>query len=101
MVAITIVGGGIAGLALAAGLDPERFRVTIHEQRPGGPAVETSLAMWPEAQGALDALGILPEIRKVAAGLGGMALRDGSGRAWVSPEVQAVLGVSRADLMRL
>ena len=33
MEAINIVGGGIAGLALAAGLDPERHDVTVHEQR--------------------------------------------------------------------
>lgn len=101
MEAITIVGGGIAGLALAAGLDLQRFDVTIHEQRPGAPTVETSLAMWPEAQSALAVLGILPEIRKVAARFGGMALRDGEGKAWLSPEVRGVIGVSRPDLIRL
>lgn len=101
MEAITIIGGGIAGLALAAGLDPDRFDVTIHEQRPGLPAVETSLAMWPEAQGSLAVLGILPEIRAAGATFGGMALRDAAGDAWVSPEVRGVLGVSRADLTRI
>jgi 2-polyprenyl-6-methoxyphenol hydroxylase-like FAD-dependent oxidoreductase len=99
MEAITIIGGGIAGLALAAGLDPQRFDVTIREQRPGLPAVESSLAMWPEAQRALAALGILPDVQKIAARLGGMALRDGAGNAWVSPEVRGVLGVSRAGLL--
>lgn len=99
MEAITIIGGGIAGLALAAGLDPQRFDVTIHEQRPGLPAVESSLAMWPEAQRALAALGILPDVEEIAARLGGMALRDGTGNAWVSPEVRGVLGVSRAGLL--
>jgi 2-polyprenyl-6-methoxyphenol hydroxylase-like FAD-dependent oxidoreductase len=101
MEAITIVGGGIAGLALAAGLDPERFDVTLNEQRPGLPAVESSLAMWPEAQSALAVLGILPDIRQAAARFGGMALRDGAGNAWVSPEVRGVLGVSRAELLKL
>ena len=101
MEAITIIGGGIAGLALAAGLDPERFDVTMYEQRPGLPAVESSLAMWPEAQSALAVLGILPDIRKAGARFGGMALRDGAGNAWVAPEVRGVLGVSRAELMRL
>ena len=99
MEAITIVGGGIAGLALAAGLDPERFDVTVHEQRPGLPAVESSLAMWPEAQRALAALGVLTEVRKIAVPLGGMALRDGAGNAWLCPEVHGVLGVSRAGLL--
>lgn len=101
MEAITIIGGGIAGLALAAGLDPARFDVTLYEQRPGLPPVESSLAMWPEAQSALAVLGILPAIRKAAAPFGGMALRDGAGNAWVSPQVRGVLGVSRADLLKL
>ncbi|MFE5837514.1 FAD-dependent monooxygenase [Arthrobacter sp. NPDC056493] len=100
MEAITIIGGGIAGLALAAGLDP-RFDVTIHEQRPGVPAVETSLAMWPEAQAALAVLGVLPQIREAGTTFGGMALRDAAGTALVAPEVRGVLGVSRAGLIRI
>ncbi|WP_104139409.1 FAD-dependent monooxygenase [Arthrobacter sp. ZGTC131] len=98
---ITIIGGGIAGLALAAGLDPQRFDVTLHEQRPGVPPVETSLAMWPEAQAALALLGILPDVRAASTGFGGMALRDSAGNAWGSPEVRGVLGVSRADLLMI
>lgn len=98
---MNIIGGGIAGLALAAGLEPERFDVTLYEQRPGLPPVESSLAMWPEAQSALAVLGILPAIRKDAARFSGMALRDGAGNAWFSPEVRGVLGVSRADLLAL
>lgn len=101
MNAITIVGGGIAGLALAAGLDPMRFDVTLHEQRPGVPPVETSLAMWPEAQAALAVLGVLPEIRSAGTGLGGVALRDSAGHSWAAPAVRGVLGVSRADLLRI
>ena len=101
MEAITIIGGGIAGLALAVGLDPERFDVAIHEQRPGVPAVETSLAMWSEAQAALAVLGVLPQIREAGTAFGGMALRDATGTALVAPEVRGVLGVSRADLIRI
>lgn len=101
MEAITIIGGGIAGLALAAGLDPQRFDVTVHEQRRGVPAVETSLAMWPEAQAALAVLGVLPQIREKGAAFGGMALRDAAGTALVAPEVRGVLGISRADLIRI
>lgn len=98
---ITVVGGGIAGLALAARLDPERFRVTIHERREEQPPVETSLAMWPEAQEALDALGILPSVRAAGSRFGGMALRDGSGRVFLQGRAPDVVGVSRADLLRL
>jgi len=101
MDAITIVGGGIAGLALAATLDPGRFHVTVHERRNTLPAVETSLAMWPEAQKALDTVGILPAIRAAGSGFDAMALRDVSGKAWLRAEVAGVIGVSRADLLRL
>ena len=101
MEAITIIGGGIAGLALAAGLDPRRFDVAIHEQRSGVPAVETSLAMWPEAQAALAVLGVLPQIRELGTAFGGMALRDDAGSTLAAPGVRAVLGISRADLLRI
>ena len=100
MEAITIVGGGIAGLALAATLDPDRFHVTVHEQRNTLPTVETSLAMWPEAQQALGSVGILPEIRAAGSGFEAMALRDASGKALLRAEVSGVIGVSRADLLR-
>lgn len=100
MDAITIVGGGIAGLALAATLDPDRFQVTVHEQRNTLPTVETSLAMWPEAQQALDSVGILPAIRAAGSGFDAMALRDAAGKALIRAEVSGVTGVSRADLLR-
>lgn len=98
---VAIVGGGIAGLALAARLDPQRFQVTIHERRERVPPVETSLAMWPEAQQALEALGMLAEVRAVGSRFGGMALRDGSGKAFLQGEALGVFGISRADLLRL
>lgn len=100
MEAITIIGGGIAGLALAASLDPDRFDVTVHEQREQLPAVETSLAMWPGAQRALDAVGILPAIRAAGSSFGGMALRDVAGKLWLRADVDGVTGISRAELLR-
>ena len=101
MDAVSVVGGGIAGLALAARLDPERFRVTIHERREELPPVETSLAMWPAAQPALEAVGILPAVRAAGSRFAGMALRDGSGHVFVRGQAPDVIGVSRAALLRL
>ena len=101
MDAVSVVGGGIAGLALAARLDPERFRVTVHERREELPTVETSLAMWPEAQRALEALGLLPAVSAAGSRFGGMALRDGSGRVFLHGRAPDVIGVSRAALLRL
>lgn len=101
MEAVTVVGGGIAGLALAARLDPDRFRVTVHEGREEPPSVETSLVMWPEARRALDGVGILPAVRAAGTGFTGMALRDGSGTVLLEARAAGVIGVSRADLLRL
>lgn len=101
MDALSVVGGGIAGLALAARLDPDRFAVTVHERRQEQPSVETSLAMWPEAQRALAAVGILPAVRAAGSDFGGMALRDGSGNVLLQARDAGVIGVSRADLLRL
>lgn len=101
MEALAVVGGGIAGLALAACLDPGRFRVTVHERREEPASVETSLAMWPEAQRALDGAGILAAVRAAGSEFGGMALRDGSGNVLLTARASGVIGVSRADLLRL
>ncbi|MGP4030554.1 FAD-dependent monooxygenase [Pseudarthrobacter sp. 1C304] len=98
---VSVVGGGIAGLAVAACLDPERFRVVVHERREEPPSVETSLAMWPEAQRALAQVGILPGVRQAGSGFGGMALRNESGDVLLSARPSGVIGVSRADLLKL
>lgn len=86
---ITIVGGGIAGLALAATLDPGRFHVTVHEQRNTLPTVETSLAMWPEARQALETVGILPEIRAAGSPLTPWHCGTCPGRCGSGPRFQA------------
>ena len=46
---VTIAGGGIAGLALAAALDPTRFRVTVLEAQPERHASGSALGLWPAA----------------------------------------------------
>lgn len=101
MEAVTVVGGGIAGLAFAARLDPDRFRVTVHEGRKEPPSVETSLAMWPEAQHALDRVGILPAVRAAGTSFAPLALRDASGAVLLAAAAAGVVGISRADLLRL
>ena len=101
MDALSVIGGGIAGLALAARLDPSRFQVTVHERREEPPSVQTSLALWPEAQRALAEVGILQAVRAAGAGFGGLALRDGSGNVLLKARAANVIGVPRADLLRL
>ena len=45
--------------------------------------------------------GILPQIREAGTTFGGMALRDEAGTALLAPGVRGVLGISRADLIRI
>nr|WP_306422474.1 FAD-dependent monooxygenase [Paenarthrobacter aurescens] len=98
---VDIIGGGIAGLALAGRLDPSRFHVTVYEQRPELPAVGTTLAMWPGAQRALAELGILGAVRSRGSIIKTGALRSPSGDPMLSMEGEGLVGVSRPELLRL
>lgn len=98
---ITIVGGGIAGLALAARLDAQRFQVTLYEQRTQLPAVGTSLMMWPKAQEALAAVGILDAVRASSPALAVGSLRSAAGDPWLVVPAGGTVAVSRPELIRL
>lgn len=50
---IDIVGGGVAGLALAALLDPNRWAVRLHEGDPDQHQLPTCFGVWPFARRAL------------------------------------------------
>jgi 2-polyprenyl-6-methoxyphenol hydroxylase-like FAD-dependent oxidoreductase len=101
METIAIVGGGIAGLALAASLDPERFEVTVYEKRPELPTVGSALGMWPNAQRALARVGILDEARAVSPVIGSGSVRNTAGEPWVTVNPGDMFAVSRIDLLRL
>ncbi|MGN6413878.1 FAD-dependent monooxygenase [Flexivirga sp.] len=58
---IAVVGGGIAGLTLAALLDPGRFEVTIHEAQPERSATGSALGLWGGARKVLHRIGALPD----------------------------------------
>lgn len=62
MTSITIVGGGVAGLALAATLDPTRFDVTLIERSPERTTVPTAFGVWPFALRALGRLGLAEQV---------------------------------------
>lgn len=101
MVPISIVGGGIAGLALAACLDQGRFEVTLYEKRPGLPTVGTALGMWPTAQRALDRMGLLEKARAVSPVIGSGSVRNAAGEPWVTVNGGEMFAISRIDLLRL
>lgn len=98
---VDIVGGGISGLALAARLDPAKFEVVIHEQRPELPAVGTTLAMWADARNALAELGLLGALEEQGSRLTSGALRGPSGEPLLSLQGEGLMGISRAALLQL
>ena len=95
---ISIVGGGIAGLALAARLDPDRFEVTLHEQRAELPVAGTSLAMWPDAQAALAALGVLEPLRRVGIPIDHFPMWSEAGRRFADMSAEGMV-LSRHELL--
>lgn len=95
---VAIVGGGIAGLALAAGLDPAHHDVTVYERQPGRHGIGTALGMWPAAQQALRSLGAAGVLATASTVQGG-ALHSVTGRVIARPPgTQALSLVSRSGL---
>lgn len=76
---VLVVGGGIAGLALAAELDPRRVRVTLVEERPERAGAGTVLALWRGGRDALDSIGVGERVRASSLSVRGGALRDARG----------------------
>jgi len=101
METISIVGGGIAGLALASCLDPDRFEVTVYEKRPELPTVGNALGMWPNAQRALARIGVLEEARAVSPVIGSGSVRNAGGEPWVTVNGGDMFAISRVDLLPL
>ena len=82
-----VAGGGIGGLAVAAGLHRRGWDVTVLEQTGAFGVVGSAISLWPNAFRALAAVGAtVPDDR-----LGGMAgLRDWRGRWLVRMTGEAV-----------
>lgn len=63
MPTITVVGGGVAGLTLAATLDPTTYDVTLVERQPGRRTVPTVFGIWPFALDALERIKLAEPVR--------------------------------------
>lgn len=59
---VAVVGGGIAGLTLAASLDPRLFDVSAHEAQPERAATGSALGLWSAAHRALRRIGAMPDV---------------------------------------
>lgn len=93
-VVIAIVGAGIAGLSLAAGLQHAGVEVLVLEEREslsGG----AGITLWPNALSALDDLGVGDAVRAAGKQVGTGAVRTPQGRtirAFDDTELVAALG---------
>lgn len=75
-----IVGGGIGGLAVAAGLAKRGWGVTVLEQTSGFAVVGAAISLWPNALRALATVGVTEDVG-VRVGVAG-GIRDWRGR-WI------------------
>lgn len=75
-----VIGGGIGGLATAAGLLRTGWRVTVLEQAPRFAAVGAGITLEPNAVRALDWLGAGSALRQYGAASGAAGLRTAAGR---------------------
>lgn len=96
---VAIVGGGIAGLTLAAALDPSRFDVTVHEAEPERIGQGSVLGLWPAALRALARIGLRERIESLGHRPDGLALHTIRGRSLVSAGSVPVRMVSRPGLL--
>lgn len=98
-----IIGGGIAGLATAAGLTRRGWQVRVYEQAGAFSAVGAGISLWSNALRALDALGLGADVRAAGAQAGIGGFRDGRGN-WImrgSGDPDDVIVIHRADLLRI
>jgi 2-polyprenyl-6-methoxyphenol hydroxylase-like FAD-dependent oxidoreductase len=95
-----VVGGGIGGLATAAGLIRSGWSVQVLEQAPEFTEVGAGISLWPNAFRALDALGLGERVRAAGTREIAVSTRDTRDR----PVTHASTGplpvmLHRADLM--
>lgn len=97
------MGGGIAGLALAAALDPGRHEVVVHEAQPDREGAGGALSIWPAAMRALGRIGARARVEEGGWRVGAGALRSLDGRALAQAQAASTgsrrLGAPPAPVM--
>jgi 2-polyprenyl-6-methoxyphenol hydroxylase-like FAD-dependent oxidoreductase len=77
---VAVVGAGVGGLAAAVGLRHAGWEVTVLERWPRVVGTGTALGLWPEAQAALERLGLGEALRAVATPYRAGTIRSSHGR---------------------
>ncbi|MGW8776454.1 FAD-dependent monooxygenase [Streptomyces sp. NPDC055796] len=106
--AVTVVGGGIGGLAAAVALHRRGWRVEVLERAGDFTELGAGISLWPNALRALEVLGLAGAVRALGAVEATGGVRDRRGR-WLSRTDNAELArrfghplvvLHRADLLR-
>ena len=92
-----MVGGGIAGLTVAAALDPGRFETVVYEAQPERAGSGAALGVWGSAAAALRRIGVVLPASVAAPAA---ALFDLQGRRRLSVPDTGVRLVDRPELLR-
>lgn len=110
-VPFVIAGAGIAGLALAAGLQRTETATPylLLDERPELGSAGGAITLWPNAMVALDEIGVGDDVRRAGHALGAGTIRTRTGRVLRSLDLErsaAVLGgplvaVRRGDLVEI
>ena len=96
---LTIVGAGVCGRALAALVHPDRFDVTLIEQRPDRVELGTAFGIWPRALRVLQTIGVADRIRADSVGAARGELYDGTGRRLAAGAGPGILLTPRSTLL--
>src|SRR5699024_5982630 len=96
---VLIVGGGIAGLTLAAALDPRRVEVALVEERPDRAGAGTVLTLCRPALAALDRIGLAERLTAVGRTSEHGTLRDSRGEVLTRRRVPRLTFVPRPELV--
>src|SRR5699024_8448409 len=96
---VLVVGGGIAGLALAAALDPRRVEVTLVEERLARAGAGTVLTLWRPALAALGRIGLGEQLAAAGRASDHGTLRGSRGEVLTSRRVPRLTFVPRPALV--
>lgn len=104
---MAVVGGGVGGLAAAAGFASDGWRVTVLERAADRATDGTALGIWPDAVRALDELGLGARLRERSTRETGGSFCRPDGTVLARMDVERVTRggevrlIARADLVAL
>lgn len=102
---ITIVGGGIGGLATALALHRRGIKANVYERADELREVGAGISLWANATHVLQQLGLLSDARAVSSPVSEIHIKNPAGRLLnvmrVAQYEPTSLGIHRADLLKL